>query len=59
MYSVYLSEQLRLKWPTYDTVKARDKQSKENQAFFFNRRHAVKQLPVLLADDKVRIKLDN
>ena len=53
------SNKLRPKWPRHDMVRAQHEKTKENQAFFFNRRHAAQSLPVLTAGDKVRIKLDS
>ena len=47
------------KWPSHELVKKYHDKSKENQAFFFNRRHAAQSLPFLAAGDKVRIKLDS
>ena len=49
----------RPKWPSHELVKKHHDKSKENQAFFFNRRHAAQSLPILAAGDKVRIKLDS
>ena len=53
------SEKLRPKWPSHELVKAQHDKSKENQAFFFNWKHAAQSLPFLTAGDKVRIKLDS
>ena len=53
------TEKLRPKWPSHELVKKYHDKSKENQAFFFNRRHAAQSLPILAAGDKVRIKLDS
>ena len=53
------SEKLRPKWPSHELVKAQHDKSKENQVFFFNRKHAAQSLPVLAYGDKVRIKLDS
>lgn len=52
-------EKLSPKWPKYEHVKEQHVKSKDKQQFFFNRRHAAQNLPVLTAGDKVRIKLDN
>ncbi len=54
-----LPKNLRPKWPNKSSIKERDKAAKEKQAYYFNRRHGVKDLPVLRPGDSVLLKLDN
>ncbi len=54
-----LPKNLRPKWPNKSSIKERDKAAKEKQAYYFNRRHGVKNLPFLRPGDSVLLKLDN
>lgn len=54
-----LPKNLRPKWPNKSSIKERDKAAKEKQAYYFNRRHGVKDSPVLRPGDSVLLKLDN
>ena len=46
------------KWPDRNLVRRRDEEAKQRQAFYFNRRHGVKELPTLRPGDQVLTKLD-
>uniref|UniRef100_A0A673HK68 Integrase catalytic domain-containing protein n=1 Tax=Sinocyclocheilus rhinocerous TaxID=307959 RepID=A0A673HK68_9TELE len=54
-----LPRNLRPKWPNKSSIKERDKAAKEKQAYYFNRRHGVKDLPVIRPGDSVLLKLDD
>uniref|UniRef100_A0A3B3T9T2 Integrase catalytic domain-containing protein n=1 Tax=Paramormyrops kingsleyae TaxID=1676925 RepID=A0A3B3T9T2_9TELE len=53
-----LQKNLRPKWPSKTSIREKDKAAKEQQAYYFNRRHGVKDLPVLRPGDSVLLKLD-
>ena len=55
----YSREKLLPKWPKYQNVKNAHVKSKAAKEYFYNRRHAAKDLPPLLPGDKIRIKLDH
>lgn len=46
------------KWPDNDLVRRRDGEAKLKQAFYFNKRHRVRDLPQLQPVDQVLLKLD-
>ena len=52
-------DKLLPKWPEYQIVKNAHIKSKAQQEYFYNRRHAAKDVPALLPGDKVRMKLDH
>ncbi|KAL1254336.1 hypothetical protein QQF64_016565 [Cirrhinus molitorella] len=54
-----LPTNLKPKWPNKSSIKERDKAAKEKQAYYFNRRYGVKDLPVLKPGDSVLLKLDD
>ncbi|KAL1279064.1 hypothetical protein QQF64_025737 [Cirrhinus molitorella] len=49
---------LRPKWPNNSIIKGGDEAAKEKQAYYFNRQHGLKDLPVLRPGDSVLLKLD-
>ena len=53
-----LKENLVPRWPDTDLIRRRDAEAKEQQAFYFNRRHGVRDLPQLRPGDNVLLKLD-
>lgn len=53
-----LQKNLKPKWPNKTKIRESDKTAKEKQAYYFNRRHGVKDLPVLNHGDSVVLKLD-
>nr|XP_023665577.1 uncharacterized protein K02A2.6-like [Paramormyrops kingsleyae] len=53
-----LQKNLRPKWPSKASIREKDEAAKEQQAYYFNRRHGVKDLPVLRPGDSVLLKLD-
>lgn len=53
-----LKKNLQPKWPNRLLVRERDALSKRQQAFYFNRRHGVRDLPELQPGDAVLMKLD-
>lgn len=53
-----LEKNLIPKWPDRNLVRRRDEEAKQRQAFYFNRRHGVKELPTLRPGDQVLTKLD-
>ncbi|KAK0156179.1 hypothetical protein N1851_000550 [Merluccius polli] len=52
-------QNLQPKWPSRAAVKERDEQEKVRQAYYYNRRHGARLLPVLQPGDAVRSKLDH
>ena len=54
-----LEKNLQPKWPSRAAVKERDEQEKARQAYYYNRRHGARLLPVLQPGDAVRSKLDH
>lgn len=53
-----LKRHLVPKWPDKDLIRCRDEEAKRQQGFYFNRRHGVKDLPLLQPRDHVLMKLD-
>ena len=53
-----LEKNLIPKWPDRNLVRRRDEEAKQRQAFYFNRRNGVKELPTLRPGDQVLTKLD-
>lgn len=54
-----LEKNLQPKWPSRAAVKEKDEQEKAKQAYYYNRRHGARPLPVLQPGDAVRSKLDH
>ncbi len=51
-----LKRTLNPKWPGKALIRHRDEQAKQQQAFYFNRRHGVKDLPPLQPGAQVLLK---
>ncbi|XP_034023466.1 uncharacterized protein K02A2.6-like [Thalassophryne amazonica] len=54
-----LEKNLRSWWPSRAAVKEKDDREKAKQAYYYNRRHGARSLPVLQPGDVVRSKLDH
>ena len=54
-----LSKTLKPKWPNLNTVRNRDKKTKERYRFYYDRHYSTKPLPELEEGEKVLLKLDN
>lgn len=53
-----LDRNLIPKWPDQRLIRRRDDAAKQQHAFYFNRRHGVRNLPPLRPGDPVLVKLD-
>ncbi len=53
-----LERNLSPKWPDQRLIRRRDDATKQQHAFYFNRRHGVRNLILLRAGDSVLVKLD-
>ncbi|KAK0146533.1 hypothetical protein N1851_014140 [Merluccius polli] len=53
-----LKRNLVPKWPDRALIRHRDAEAKRQQAFYFNKRHGVRDLPQLRPGDQVLLKLD-
>ncbi|KAI4890200.1 hypothetical protein NFI96_001996, partial [Prochilodus magdalenae] len=53
-----LQDNLKPSWPNLDKVKQADKSAKQRQAYYYNRRNGVQELPPLRLGDSVLTKLD-
>lgn len=54
-----LETNLQPRWPNLKDVKRKDSMEKQKQAFYFNRHHGAKPLPLLRTGDAVLTKLDH
>lgn len=53
-----LERNLSPKWPDQRLIRRRDDAAKQQHAFYFNRRHGARNLPLLRPGDSVLVKLD-
>lgn len=53
-----LDSNLLPKWPNKKVIKRNDAAKKKEQAYYYNRRHGVKNLPVLYPGNQVLTKVD-
>nr|XP_033936287.1 uncharacterized protein K02A2.6-like [Pseudochaenichthys georgianus] len=54
-----LAKNLQPKWPSRHHIRARDAAEKSKQAFYYNKRHGVRELTPLQRGDHVLTRLDN
>ncbi len=54
-----LETHLQPRWPNLKDVRRKDSMEKQKQAFYFNRHHGARPLPLLRSGDAVLTKLDH